>query len=378
MWTKLVMILSAVMMASAYPKGPPKSVCKDGMPYHVKDGKPVPPQNTTSPFVITVNSTVIRPGDTIRVKVHSNQGEMFRGLFLQVHPIPNSADDQVKYEAAGLFDRKLKNVKITSCRTLMDTIAHKHAFMKIEAIFDWRAPLILKRNVVVRATILKNFDTYWHDVQSSTIMVLKDETTEVKNLEKPWLQEIIKTIQSEEDMKARRDVVRARFERGFRNAINRNGIIMVNFVTNLLPFEDSNVPRIQSLNQSVHLKGESIDFLSEASNITQSAENVTVDNVKSVDNVSTSEEAGKNVSTSENMTNTNGSSVNVEKVHGEEFTIGEDDLDHHFADTFNGTFDMSHQKNTPMMERYYEVLVKSLLKGDKMVADILSEIIGNN
>ncbi|XP_060572297.1 uncharacterized protein LOC132730400 [Ruditapes philippinarum] len=347
-----------------------------------------PPQNISSPFIIDVNTTVIRPGETIRVKVRSNKGEMFRGLFLQVHPIPNSANDEVKYEAAGLFDRKLKNVKIMTCRILLDTLTHKDPFMKIEASFDWRAPLYLTRNLVVRATILKNFDTYWHNVMSPKITVIKDEISEVKSLEKPWLKEIIKTIKSEYDVSARRDIVRARFERGFRQAIDRNGIVMVNFVTNLLPFEDSHVPRALNSNQSVYLKGEPIQAvsLSDTSNVTlstndtndisQSAENENTTDINSIEKVPV-EEAGENITAAEVATNVE-SSLDWDTDNGEEFNDEDIDFDHNVAGLFNETFDMSHEKNTPMMEQYYEVLVKSLLKGDEMVADTLSELLENN
>ncbi|XP_045215532.2 uncharacterized protein LOC123565814 [Mercenaria mercenaria] len=382
MWTKIIPVLFVLLTTYAYPNGPPKSVCKDGMPVHVKDGKNVPPQNTSSPFVIDVNSTVVRPGDTIRIKVHSNQGEMFRGLFLQVHPIPNGADDEVKYEAAGLFDRKIKNVKIMTCRILLDTLTHKDSFMKIEANFDWRAPLYLTRDVVVRATILKNFDTYWHNVESPRIILLKEETSAVKNLEKPWLEEIIKTVKAEEDIKLRRELARARFERGFKKAIDPNGFIMINYVTNLLPFEDSPVPTAVISKDYSKGKNESTQ---EAPSGTISDNNELTNQNTSIDDAETFTDnktgaGGKSDSDKslfQNRTNFENKTMS-KNIHGEEFSVGQVHTDDSYADLLNKTFDLTHTKNTPILERYYQVLVRSLLKGDKMVADTLGELIEQN
>lgn len=377
MWFRFSCLLSVLLVVFAFPNGPPKSVCGNGMPIHVKNGKRIPPQNTSSPFVIEVNSTSIRPGETVRVKIRSYKGDMFRGIFLQVYPIPNGKGDSVKYSPVGLFDRKITNVKLMTCAVMLDSISHEDSFMKIETAFDWRAPLYLKHDMIIRATILTDFETYWHNVMSPRIKVVQNDTLPVEKLEKPWLEEIIKTVKNEDSAEVRRELVRARFERGFRNAVDPNGFIMINYITNMLPFEDSPVPIQTSSNRSVNEENKSFEQMKSV-NMSNSEEltNQTILDDKSDVQTQTINQTLTKTSDLQNEKTLENRKI-LDKSIEEEFSLEEDLADQNPA-ADSEPLDLTHTQNKTMMEKYYQVLVRSLLKGDKLVADTLSDLIEKN
>lgn len=404
MWLTYALLISVLWYSEGYPSGPPKRVCRNGMPVHMKDGKVIPPQNSSSPFIIEVNATTYQAGDTIQVKVRSYTGEMFRGLFLKVQAIPNEDDEHMYNLPVGIYYRNHPNVQMMTCRIMMDSLSHKDSFMKIEVAFDWRAPLLTRHDVVVKATILKDFDTYWHNVKSPRIKLNQRGPLPVDKLEKPWLEEIIKTVKAEDDVDKRRALARARFERGFKDAIDPNGFIMVNYVTNLLPFEDSPVPRpIKVIKSAQNASRKSTnrtlstdnaeDIINQTSADNQtvstdnaedminqtSADNKTVDNIEMSDAIKVKGETLTNDGIVNDSIEIDDALRHVKEFHGEEFSLGLTDYDHAISTTnVTSGLGLTHSANTSMMRKYYLVLVKGLLRGDKHVADALSNIIEDN
>lgn len=246
MWIKKTMYLTVLYVifglytgkVYCFPNGPPRSACADGLPIHTKDGQLVQPQESPSPYIITVNASTFQPGDTINIKVHSSQGEMFKGLFVQVRPLANADDSAFRSAPLGEYYRRIMNTKPIVCVNSQDTLVHKDPFMKIETKFDWKAPLLIQNDVIVTATVLKDFSTFWTKVESPPIKLVRDKILPAEKLEKPWLKEIIKTIKVSDVADLKRELVRERFERGFKGAFDPNGYIMVQYINDMLPFED--------------------------------------------------------------------------------------------------------------------------------------------
>ncbi|KAH3843846.1 hypothetical protein DPMN_117377 [Dreissena polymorpha] len=225
---------------TSYPSGAPRSSCENALPFHVLDGIPVEPQNYSSPYIITVNVTSYEPGDFISVRVHSYVGALFKGLFLQVRPLPDSGGRRYKDEPIGSYFRELQNSDLLNCGYSLDTVTHAGGFSKVETTFTWMAPLFAKSDIEVRATILKDFATYWTNVTSRRISFKRksDDPYPVEKLEKPWVKEIIRTIKAEDNPTLRKQLVKERFAKGTKNAIDPNGYIMVNYVNDMLMFEN--------------------------------------------------------------------------------------------------------------------------------------------
>lgn len=344
-------VISLCYYSSAYPNGPPVSVCRDGLPVHMKDGKVVPPQMLPSPYMIEVNATTYKPGDNINVKITSYVGQAFRGLFAQVVPIPHGANDSIKYSPAGLYERNLKNIKLFTCRYMLDTLTHKDRFMKFEASFKWRSPLIMKHDVVVRATILKDFDVYWHNVESTVIKLKYEGTLPAETLEKPWLEEIIKTVKASDDTETRRKLTRERFNKGFQNALTPDGNIMVNYVTNILPYKDSPVP----------------GFAATANKVVSTTENMDDNEVNKTNNFEDPANSTNNTTDEAEVTSTPAVQNNTNDNNAT-------DLSDPMAVT-----DAIIKKKEPLpkqtMQKFYEVLVEALLNDNKEVADALHDLI---
>jgi len=240
MWLQLVLSSFVLLTVNSFPTGPPRQACIDMMPIHMFNGTAIAPQNTTSPFAITVNVTSFRPGDVISIRVHSYVRQLFKGIMIQVRPLPTDNVTSYKDEPLGLYYRQIENTKQYTCGNSLDTITHKDPFSKIETRLDWTSPLLLKTDVQVTATVLKDFATFWTDVKSARIKLHRDmgELLPVEKLEKPWVKEIIKTIKAGDDKELRRQLVKERFQKGLKDVVDHNGYIMVNYVGNLLPFED--------------------------------------------------------------------------------------------------------------------------------------------
>ncbi|KAH3843469.1 hypothetical protein DPMN_116995 [Dreissena polymorpha] len=237
----IVLLLSCILRClHGFPNGPPRSTCTNGLPMHSASGRLIEPQNGTCPYIITINATSYKPGDTISIRIHSLKGVSFKGIFLQMRPLPRTDGKGYIDQPMGTYYRSVENVKLINCGPSLDTITHKDAFSKLEAKFEWRAPLLAKNDVEIRATILKDFATYWTDVKSKRIRLVHDANTvlPVEKLEKPWVKEIIRTIKARDDVNTRRQLVKARFEKGFKNSVDPHGYIMVSYVNDMLPYED--------------------------------------------------------------------------------------------------------------------------------------------
>ena len=223
---------------NCFPGGPPRSACRDGLPVHTHNGKLIKAQTRPSPYRITVNATTFQPGDTLAIRIHSPVGEMFKGLFVQLRPLPNPDENTFKNAPMGEYNRRVMNTKPTVCVNSQDTLVHKDPFMKIETKFDWKAPLLINNDVVVRATILKDFGTFWTNVESVPIKLVRDKVLPAEMLAKPWLREIIQTVKAGDNETLKRQFVRERFEKGFNGAFDPSGYIMVQYLNDILPFED--------------------------------------------------------------------------------------------------------------------------------------------
>ena len=353
-WTLLafltvLLFFSKSCVVFCYPDGPPTSACIAGLPFHKKDGKAIPPQTSPSPFKIIVNATTYKPGDVINIKVDTDNAETFRGLFLQVRPVKKSNEDTVRDVPLGSYRRVLKNTQIMGCDVAVDTIGHADGYVKYNAEVNWISPLLMKNDIIVRATVLANFSTYWANVKSDVIRLEDVGPLPAEGLQRPWLREIITTVQKKDDKIAMEEAVKARFEKGLNGALDPDGNVMVHYVLELLPFEDSTMHGKPKLPP-----GFDID-----------------ENSEEVDNEPT-----------DNDFDTTTALSAVDSFTGPDKTL-------HFTDsTSDDKNDSANGKTKPLTEisskqgsheskaeAYYEVLVKAVIGGDKVVADALEKLI---
>ena len=311
-------------------------------------GKVIPPQTSPSPFKIIVNTTSYKPGDVINIKIDTDNAETFKGLFLQVRPVKKSKEDKVRQIPLGMYRRVIENTKIIGCDVAVDTITHKDPFVKYITEMNWVAPLLVKNDVIVRATILANFSTYWTNVKSDVIRLQDVGPLPVEGLKEPWLKEIISTVQKKDDKQAMEDAVRARFEKGFDGALDPNGNVMVQYVIDLLPFEDKTKHGRPNLPPGFDVAHDTEQEIKETK---ESLEEHVADDLDSETHPDETEELKPEKKTEEIQPESKGETAKPES---------------------GDSLKQSHQSKA---EAYYELLIKAVLGGDKTVADALQKII---
>lgn len=352
-------LLIKLSVIFCFPNGPPVSVCLTAFPLHRKDGKPIPPQKTSAPFKIVVNTTSYRPGEAINIRVEGTESEVFKGLYLQVRPVKKSKQDKVRDVPIGSYRRILQNTKIIGCDVAMDTLVHKDAFVKMATEFDWIPPLLVKNDIVVRATILANYSTYWVNVESDVISLENVGPLPAEKLKEPWLKEIISTVQKQDDKKAAEEAVIARFEKGFTGALDPNGNVMVQYVLDLLPFEDKTLHGKPKLPPGFDV-GDMSDDVDETLTMTDDQNSEEMSDIANTDEPLeiTSTDKPSDITSMDAPSDTTSTDAS--------------------SDATNTVEPKDYLKLEPLKSKadeYYDVLVKALLGGDKIVADALAKMI---
>ncbi|KAL4220822.1 DOMON domain-containing protein frrs1L [Mactra antiquata] len=137
-----------------------KFLCRNRLPAFASR-RNIPAQTTQSPYKIILPPEV-RPGQVIDVKIQSNTGNPFRSFMLQVL----SSDVVI-----GEFQAS-PTVNLQTCYSMADTVTSSGVRQKTSAIVSWKAPEDIRSSIIVRATIVKNFRTYWTDIISAEIPVI--------------------------------------------------------------------------------------------------------------------------------------------------------------------------------------------------------------
>lgn len=92
----VVSLLMVSGFALAYKSGAPAGVCESMIPEHG-----VPPQNTTSPYTLSVDKTNIKPGGSVTLKITGPSGKPIKGFFVQARNNTNHIQSGVFTKASG-------------------------------------------------------------------------------------------------------------------------------------------------------------------------------------------------------------------------------------------------------------------------------------
>ena len=136
-----------------HPDGAPASTCENMTPSHGS-----PPQTSASPYKIKITKEYYMPGENVRVSIESSSDDI-RGYFIQARQVGTNA-------AIGTFATLPANGKYVNCGNSKGAITHS-ARLAVKTInFEWVPPSTLSGNVVFYATVVKDFSTFWVNVQS--------------------------------------------------------------------------------------------------------------------------------------------------------------------------------------------------------------------
>ncbi|XP_060565965.1 LOW QUALITY PROTEIN: uncharacterized PE-PGRS family protein PE_PGRS54-like [Ruditapes philippinarum] len=154
---------------------PMKFLCNRQIPV-LMARRNVPAQTTRSPFTVTAVPEVTETNKVLHVKVESQDGQTFRGFMMQVLSAEPGADDTILGEFIST-----PNVNLQTCYSNNDTATSADGSKLTSTYVMWKAPNSLKDgSVIVRATLVQDYKTYWIDVKSDTIS-FEDMNTSKEN-----------------------------------------------------------------------------------------------------------------------------------------------------------------------------------------------------
>ncbi|KAL3862059.1 hypothetical protein ACJMK2_008054 [Sinanodonta woodiana] len=237
-WTSILIgLLSLTPRASSFPGGAPVGTCDTFMPmHHTEDGKGVEPQpeKNKPPIQILLNATSIKAGDTVEVRISSKNNVSYRGFIVQLQ-------DVSKGTPVGTIQPVSVGTHLLQCKSPGDTLTHSDPFDKVETVLHWKSPLFTNfPRIQVRATIVEKYDLIWTNVTSQTIVFKEDDdSVDVKTLGKTWLKQVVSTVKKLSDPIALEQEIEARFQKGFNGVVDKEGRFIVQYVLDILPFEDN-------------------------------------------------------------------------------------------------------------------------------------------
>lgn len=153
-----------LMLVAAHETGAPPEACKDfATKHHLDHDETKPryePQTGPAPYKITANPT---SGGQAEITI-AGVGEKFRGFMIQ----GNDGSGKI----VGTFEEgKESQNRVCSGGDPGNTATHINPEEKPVIELVWKAPEGFTGKVVFRATIVKDYETFWYDVKSNELNV---------------------------------------------------------------------------------------------------------------------------------------------------------------------------------------------------------------
>ncbi|KAH9523442.1 hypothetical protein Btru_040028 [Bulinus truncatus] len=157
-------------MAITYPGGVPDLACVSMFP----SGHTTDPQLSDPPYKIAVKKGVYSPGETIQIEI-LGVGASFSGLYVQPRQVGCHVNST---RTVGVFTSSSHQLQTRHCfGKIHSTLTHTSDEKKKHVSFYWTAPVTSLGHVVIRATIVKDFQHFWTDVESPPLIDLQDKDT---------------------------------------------------------------------------------------------------------------------------------------------------------------------------------------------------------
>ncbi|KAI0235334.1 Ferric-chelate reductase 1 [Lamellibrachia satsuma] len=188
MSTPVALALQLLLLASvsAHPNGAPAKSCANLFPEHSH----TQPQTTTSPYVLELNQSFYAPSQVISVKLTSTDGRQpFMGYQLRASRLRGDTE-----EAVGAF---LPSPDPYAMYRLQhwypshgqnNCVTHIDSDIKLTESVLWKAPARSLSDVVFRAGVVKNYEVFWVNVESSVL------TADIPSADTTFFPEISDTV----------------------------------------------------------------------------------------------------------------------------------------------------------------------------------------
>ncbi|XP_064604381.1 putative defense protein 3 [Liolophura sinensis] len=156
----LLVLLAAVLpCVHAFPSGAPATACESLTPGH----RGQLPQTSAPPFAVRLEKNTYSPNEQIAVTLYSAcNNEIFQGFMVQVRAVGSTAP-------VGFFTNAPQTRNVPGCGSFNQAMTHTGSSEKTEVALQWIAPDQSVGDVVVFATFLRNYQTFWVMVASAVI-----------------------------------------------------------------------------------------------------------------------------------------------------------------------------------------------------------------
>ncbi|RVE45028.1 hypothetical protein evm_010346 [Chilo suppressalis] len=163
-------ILVIIKSSEQHGSGAPSGACQDQMPRH----STVLPQSSVPPYIIVPSSAQVRQGDAVNVTIGSPAGAPLPigGFILQARSIQNP--DTIVGRFVSVPDPAITH--LVTCSSANDTATHSNPQEKPALTFQWRAPNDFLGGVEFRATVAQSYATFWRNVESPLVEVVRPDT----------------------------------------------------------------------------------------------------------------------------------------------------------------------------------------------------------
>jgi hypothetical protein len=178
MTPKFLLVIFVLTLAlestQGYSQGAPSSpeVCKGMTPGHVRTA----PQKGTHPFSVELESTEVRGGDKLRIKIQEGPKIPFKGFLLMGQRLNKSGLPEETGIPHGFFSPS-QNSQTVNCGGKDGAVTHVNGDPKHEVTLEWTAPNE-DGEYVILYSIVKDYSTYWVKQKTQPIRVKKDWQSE--------------------------------------------------------------------------------------------------------------------------------------------------------------------------------------------------------
>merc|ERR1711936_525247 len=160
-----------------------------------------PMDPTTSPYTIQVAAVKMFNSETLNVSLISDTGEYFEGFLLKAVSIVDaeyiedgSSNESNESEESNESDESNESVesdessietgeedngsvavKYLKCSGLKSAVTHSNGSAKTSLYVQWVPPSSYEGSVRLVATVVKEYNTFWVNITSATVLVVRQE-----------------------------------------------------------------------------------------------------------------------------------------------------------------------------------------------------------
>ncbi|ESO90385.1 hypothetical protein LOTGIDRAFT_233861 [Lottia gigantea] len=155
----LTIVITILTGVDGFGSGAPFGLCLTMYPHH----RGTHHQTTPSPFKIHVSKATYSPSEELTAVIKADDDMTFKGVEMRVHRVSGNTE-----EILGEFTEYPKDkLQTQNCYFGKNNlITHSNNKTVTNLTIKWKAPPDNVGNILFTATVVHNFTTFWHDIET--------------------------------------------------------------------------------------------------------------------------------------------------------------------------------------------------------------------